>query len=1457
MKRLILIFNLCCFCIVNALAATYALNQASDQVEEGSTLQAMFKQWTAGDGTGTGTSTDCTYTIGTSTGCVYGQSNVDHLKFADLSKYSKLTATVTNGTPRFFFNVSYDSENNTNVYNLTIGADNTEYLTKEGNTYTVDLVKIEEKYGYAHLHAIKASAYNTEVTITNLELQLQAAGPIDISFSEAGSKKYDSRYFQVSGEGVSINYETGEVTATQAGGTIYVLLNNANLSAAQNIKLDVTTTDPYSDICGTSQIFNAGASINTWYGSRYNMQNLDKTASINNVEQDYIWNSKMGSVTKIQWNISSAGTMKINELIITSGATSSSTEPGETIVSTQRRPVDNKHPMWLVHVDVWNNADPQKIIDLIPDDIKPYVVMNLSLSCSYDDDLEMFKKPQNAVQTYRSWASVCCRNNMFFTCQPASGGRGHMPDDDTHLQETLTTMESFFTDYPNFLGWNYAEQFWGFDENSKSSSKAVDRIRLFSKLVPMHKKYGGFLTISFCGNIWSHPVNPIGMMKRNADFLNACKQYPEAILWLYKYTTSANWYNNESVTMGPFISGLAQNYGVRYDNCGWNGAIEEFTKEGKEFNGDGLPTSYPGAVGIAPILEQMALNGACVWDGPELIWTECFQNKNNSTVDGYSRRNWGTYPNFDNIWVDMFRKVIDGTIHIASRDEVLARTKVVMKNDVSAANDATSLKIHAYAAPIDLYHDLYWQNDPFNARTSSEGGIGTIAGYGNNNYLYYKSTGRYATIPIVIDLFDDKAKNAGIRVINRSDYNNNTNNVKSNKVSIFNELYPDQVISEGDLFVGRHKNALVCYYPFSDRKKNDDGTYKTTSYAKIPLKYNTCTSMDLTFGVFSSAHTKEYSDHIDFYLNNYRADISSSDATKTDVIKINGASSKPSYTVVDNRCKATVTESWSGNVYTVTVQHCGPLDLRINCAGNNSRSALAMVDDDALDASSIASPNPEDLKMQPLVIEGEDFDYKNTSSCVTDAYNSNYRNVLGHAAMGFSDMGTNTAASLRNNTAINNSGEYKIDIKYMSLEASTITVQVNGQSYNLSVEKSADAITDANAWKTATITTVNMNKGNNIVTIDNTGGKRLMVDNVTFTPLNLVDDRPDCESLLLCDFIADAGSTYNTKNYCLETADGDGGWTFSTPKDASTYNYLVLTSAQNRKECNASVRIHLTFNNVEIKGETTKGNENFTEKGNDLWLDTWNHNNIVVVNLNKLRNANYDTTKLNSVKFHICGNDVFYPNNAYLTNTLPNYNDGDYSRAVSTGNKYGTVSLPFAAACSGAFVYEITGQNNDELYIKRIDGLMEAGKAYIFCSAENYSKNTDPHKVYFYKASSVEVTEPIINNGLIGTFTAIKAPLNSYVIYNNDFYYVDSEVNVGANRAYINREEVPHLSTLDAKAVKLNFIGGTETSIETVTSSEAEIKEIYTLSGTKVQTLQQGINIVKMSDGSTKKYIIK
>ena len=110
----------------------------------------------------------------------------------------------------------------------------------------------------------------------------------------------------------------------------------------------------------------------------------------------------------------------------------------QTLSAQSRRPIDSKHPLWIVHVDVWNQADPQKIIDLIPDDIKPYVCMNLSLSCSYDTEHNVYKMPRCAVRTYKSWATVCQQNGLWFMCQPASGGHTHIQDDD------LETFEYFF-----------------------------------------------------------------------------------------------------------------------------------------------------------------------------------------------------------------------------------------------------------------------------------------------------------------------------------------------------------------------------------------------------------------------------------------------------------------------------------------------------------------------------------------------------------------------------------------------------------------------------------------------------------------------------------------------------------------------------------------------------------------------------------------------------------------------------------------------------------------------------------------------------------------------------------------------------------------------------------------------------------------------------------------------------
>ena len=727
----------------------------------------------------------------------------------------------------------------------------------------------------------------------------------------------------------------------------------------------------------------------------------------------------------------------------------------QMMMAQQRRPVDNQHPLWLVHIDVWNSADPQKIIDLIPADIRPYVCMNLSLSCQYDKDLDMYRMPRCAVRTYKSWASVCQLNGMWFTCQPASGGHTHIQDDD------LETFEYFFKAYPNFLGWNYAEQFWGFDEGGdESSSTQASRIELFSKLVPMHHKYGGFLTISFCGNIWSHALNPMGMMKRNTKLLQACKDYPEACLWLYKYTTSSCWYANESVTFGPFVSGLAKNYGVRYDNCGYNGALDAIL-------GDGHGKKYPGAAGIGTVMEQTCVNGGAVWDGPELIWTEDFQNQSNSTVDGYTRRNWGTFANFKGVWMDMFRQVIKGHLYIPSREEVVGNIKIAIQNNVSSGNDENK-----YAVWGTLYDGLYKQTDPFNRGN----------GQWMDNFCYFKRTGRYGTIPLVIGFYDDVAKAIPVQ-LKKSTYQSTS---QTKKVSDFNAQYPE--VSKGDLYVNRYRNHLVTYTPFTYMNK------KKSASAELPLLYNTCDSLKLNYGKLSSGHIREYANRIEVYLNNYRSD---SIAQQTDVITITGVTAEPGYVMTKHATGATgqnasVTPNYDAenHTYTVSVKHMGPVDVTINCSGAATDRLT-----DVLPSEALPTPQQPEPFVGPVVIEAENMDYKSVKSVALTHSGWCAPDYSEFTGMGYVEMGTNTAASLRHQLKLQQGGEYDILIRYCNTsKAGNVKVTVNGTAVNVACEKVAK-----NDWRKLKVP-AQLKEGSNNLIITNTGGTGLVIDQIIYMP---------------------------------------------------------------------------------------------------------------------------------------------------------------------------------------------------------------------------------------------------------------------------------------------------------------------------------------------------------------------
>ena len=107
---------------------------------------------------------------------------------------------------------------------------------------------------------------------------------------------------------------------------------------------------------------------------------------------------------------------------------------------------------------------------------------------------------------------------------------------------------------------------------------------------------------------------------------------------------------------------------------------------------------------------------------------------------------------------------------------------------------------------------------------------------------------------------------------------------------------------------------------------------------------------------------------------------------------------------------------------------------------------------------------------------------------------------------------------------------------------------------------------------------------------------------------------------------------------------------------------------------------------------------------------------------------------------------------------------------------------------------------------------------------------------------------------LTGVYEDTPAPVGSYVLQNNNdkvgFYKVaeGSQPSVPANKCYLT---APASS---AKALSLGDATAIE-AIEALTSGNYEA--IYSTSGARLNSLQKGVNIVKMANGKTQKILVK
>ncbi len=707
--------------------------------------------------------------------------------------------------------------------------------------------------------------------------------------------------------------------------------------------------------------------------------------------------------------------------------------------------------MLVVHIDTWNSADPQKIIDLIPMDIRPFVVMNISLSISHNSsDPGRFNVVEYGYETARSWVRTCAQNRMWVMIQPSSGGFCHFSDFD------LSIYHEFFQSYPNFLGFNYAEQFWGFDladDNPPDLLSAfwVDRINHFANLLQLCNQYGGYLMVSWCGNQWSPSINPIGMLKRVPAFESASRIYKQNFILADKFTQVSYQSDMQSICLGAYLSGYAGNWGIRYDDTGWTDVSRTHT-------------NFTMASAGPPYVDHI-MDGATVIDGPELIWTQCFRELSAGPTDnGFTMRRWERFPQFDNITIDFLRKLIDGSVRIPTRQEVIDRAKVVIIADVNSGSIDD-----VYSSPTTLFEGLYRMDGDGNLR---------------DNYTLHKKTGRYPTIPVVYKLADTIANSFQVKV-NKSAYSARWPSITA-KVNEFNSLFPSEYT--GTISARRLENQWTVYNPFK--------VIGQTASANIPFKYNTCSSMELTFSEYTAGVITEISNKVSIYLGNFDNQVNN--VLKTDIIKIYGATTEPTYSWADrgNHMASIVSKSWAGGVFTLTVQHNGPLDITINCAG----SAVGRLTE--FTPATVTPPSAPLVYTGPRQYEAEHFDYKNISGVTKNGYSGNIRNYTGQ---GYLNFGTSASASVRDLVTVARSGIYRLETRYFTASANvtSIDLYVNGIKVATPTFTQTPSLNEWGVHKQNIL----LNAGNNVIEFRSTTSRptAFYFDNMVVVPTTYGD----------------------------------------------------------------------------------------------------------------------------------------------------------------------------------------------------------------------------------------------------------------------------------------------------------------------------------------------------------------
>jgi len=180
-----------------------------------------------------------------------------------------------------------------------------------------------------------------------------------------------------------------------------------------------------------------------------------------------------------------------------------------------------------------------------------------------------------------------------------------------------------------------------------------------------------------------------------------------------------------------------------------------------------------------------------------------------------------------------------------------------------------------------------------------------------------------------------------------------------------------------------------------------------------------------------------------------------------------------------------------------------------------------------------------------------------------------------------------------------------------------------------------------------------------------------------------------------------------------------------------------------------------------------------------------------------------------------------------------------HTREIASG-QFGTICLPKSALADGATVYSATDFADGTMYFAALGASepLTAGKPYLF-------KATKANPTF--TMSGEAVNDPVSTTYMVGTFTDTTAPVGSYVVSGTNLYKVDSNVSVGANRAYFD------VSGKNNARIAMAFTDDEASAVQSVAVSQQPTNRVFDLQGRRVaQPTRPGLYII-----NGKKIIIK